>query len=196
MLWLEVSQPTGPRPTGPGPTGHLVHLCGRCSLQRRPRPQQRSTAGRVSWGPGAAVALRTIGQGAFKQLSVCHPAKPAKGRELGSVPNRWSGGGSAGEGNLAVGWAFPCAEAAGDTSTSIAPGPRVGKPVVLSSFCPQGLSVPRCLPLIPAPVIWLHPPPNLAQTPPGPHPPALSPSGTNTLPLRSTYQDGGGHTDQ
>lgn len=126
------------------------------------------------------MALGTIGQGALKQLSVSL-TKPGKGRELGSVPNRWNRVGSAGKRGRKT-WPraefFICAKVARDAPTIviIAPVPRLEN---LSSFCPQTLSVPGCLPVIPvpAPASWLHPHPD--RTSPAPrivsHPPALPP---------------------
>lgn len=57
MRQREVSQPMVP-----WPGGHLVHWClSKCLTWLLP-PQKGSTAGKVSWGPGAAVALRTAGR--------------------------------------------------------------------------------------------------------------------------------------
>lgn len=168
-------------------------------------PQQRSTAGRAFGGPGAAVALGTIVQGALKQLSVCHPTKPGEGRELGSVPNRWNRVGSTGEHERKTwlqAWLIICTKVARDTSTSVLtiPQPQGWKIFVSLPLLPPRPFRRWCLPLIPAPatVSWLHPHPD--QTPPAPRivsqPPASPPLGTNTVHLLSTNQSQGRQTAQ
>lgn len=142
-----------------------------------------------------------IDQGALRQLSVCHPAKPGNGREHGPDPDRWKRGQcwEAGEENLAAGQGLclgkclvptPAREGRA-TSTSVfsIPSPKAKKSSFLSSFCPQGLSVPGYLPLLAASASasWLYPHPD--QTPPTPSklstPPSPSSPQRQTL---STYQ--------
>lgn len=59
--------------------------------------QQRSRAGGLRGDPVQQQPWGQTDQGALKQPSLCHPAKPGNRREPGSDPDRWHGGGSAGK---------------------------------------------------------------------------------------------------
>lgn len=83
-----------PGPLASRPPGLLVEQV--LVLASSP-PQQRSRAGGLLGDLGQLWPWEQIDQGALKQLSVCHPAKPGTRREPGIDPGRWHGEGNSGK---------------------------------------------------------------------------------------------------
>lgn len=75
----------------------LDHLAAEQVLAPAPPPQQKSKAVRASGDLAQPWPWERIDQGALKQPSVCHSAKPGKERELGSDSGRWNRRGGAGK---------------------------------------------------------------------------------------------------